>query len=147
MLNAAPLTAFHVEQLIEAGAGEARTLRDERRLAALVAPPNAALALLDDERTIAALGMVEMWLGRASVWALFTPACGPFMVTVTRLVRRIMELSPYNRIEGYSYANYAASIRWHELLGFACEGVAQRFTPDDQPAVLFAWTRGGAWKP
>jgi hypothetical protein len=91
-----------------------------------VAQAGPAWTALDDERPIACAGFTFPWSGRAVAWAVLGD-CGAQMIRLTRAVRSKLRDCPAERIECQVRADFPQGLRWAEALGFAREGLLQRF--------------------
>lgn len=82
-----------------------------------------AFSLLDDEaETLACAGLIEVWPGRASAWALMSANLGGAgMLRVVKAIRREFELQKYERIEAYVDHDFEQGHRLMRLLGFTNE--------------------------
>lgn len=95
-----------------------------------------------DGKVILVGGLIEVWAGRAILWSYVAADAGKYMARITRGVLRFMEASGHRRIEMYVDANFAAGVRWAQLLGFHREAPKMAgFFPDGRDAILFARVR------
>jgi hypothetical protein len=112
---------------------------DEAYARTLIANKGVAWAVVEDgDCTIACGGIVEAWPGRALAWSLITPRAFRYFRTLHRLVKTVLDDSPWARIEIDVSATHEAGKRWAEHLGFELECVRRKFTPDGQDMILYA---------
>ncbi len=71
-----------------------------------------------DGRCVGIAGLIDQPDGSALVWALLSKYAGPYMLPVTRKVRRVIEAYPRTNIEATCVASYPERERWLEVLGF-----------------------------
>lgn len=96
-------------------------------------------SILEGQRVLALLGLVEQWPGRAIAWSYLSRHAGPRMLAITRLVRRALGRAPHRRVEAYVLRDFPSGIRWAALLGFECEAPELRaFVPLGHAASLWA---------
>lgn len=74
-----------------------------------------------DHRPIGAAGVIDLWQNRAMCWALVAKGAGPYMLPITRYVRRVLDLHPAKRIEATTLHDFTQGHRWLRTLGFVCE--------------------------
>lgn len=86
-----------------------------------------ALAVIDGPRILAIGGVMKMWDGRGSAWGLLTDDIGYAFPTIHRVVRRVLDTSPLERIEAQVAVGHEAGQRWVRLLGLAHEGRMRAF--------------------
>jgi hypothetical protein len=99
--------------------------------------------LRDEGRVLGCIGIMPIWPGRGTVWAVLDydrikPA---HMLALTRIGRKYLtELSPFRRIEATVVADFAAGIKWLELLGFKKETPEpmQAYGPNGEAHYLYA---------
>lgn len=124
-LQAAQLTTIH-------------TL-DEAYARTLIANKGVAWAVVENgDNTIACGGIAEAWPGRAIAWSMITPRTFRYFRRLHRLVKTVLDESPWTRIEIDVSASHEAGRRWAEHLGFEMECVRRKFTPDGQDMILYA---------
>jgi hypothetical protein len=102
--------------------------------------PGQAWTAVVDGRPIACAGMLEVWTGRAYVWALLGEDAGPHLLSITRAIRSALARSGFARIEMAVDAQFEAGQRWAEMLGFRCETPEpmRRFFPNGNDAYMYA---------
>lgn len=101
-----------------------------------------SFSLLDDAgQTLACAGLVEIWPGRASAWALLSKNLGARgMLIVTRAAQREFALGRFRRIEAYVDRSFVAGHHWVRMLGFVNETPdgMRGFTPEGATMDLYA---------
>jgi hypothetical protein len=83
-------------------------------------------ALLEG-KPIACAGFQNCWEGRAIAWAVLSDQAGPHMLSLTRAVRKALELYPAERIEAHAMLGFRPAERWLKALGFEQETVLRKF--------------------
>lgn len=83
-------------------------------------------------------GVVTIWENRAYIWALLSPESGRHFVQIHKAVRDKLATLPHHRIEAAVDTNFAAGIRWIEMLGFEREGMMRKYTPNGMDSYLYA---------
>lgn len=76
---------------------------------------------------VACGGFQECWEGRAAVWAILSDQAGPWMLQITRAVRKALDAHPAERIEAHALVGFNPAARWLELLGFEPETILRKF--------------------
>lgn len=104
----------------------------------LCAMKGVAWALVEGEATIGCGGLIEMWPNRALCWSLISNEAFPHFRTIHRMVRDVLNDSPWRRIEMDVEVGHEAAYRWAEHLGFVNEGRRNAYTADGRDAYLFA---------
>jgi hypothetical protein len=77
--------------------------------------------------------------GRAHAWAMLANNIGISFVALHRAARRLLDASPYRRIEMVTGCDFSAAQRWARQLGFEPEAQLRAWFPSGAPAVL--WSR------
>lgn len=137
-----PYEPRHYEALtIQAAQMTMGPLSDEQRLALGTHGPS--YSILDGERTLFCGGAVELWPGRAFVWAVLSGAIGTQFPGVHRAVLRFLEAVPYRRLETAVRSDFAEGQRWARMLAFTCEtpGGMLAYGPDGLSYDLYARVR------
>lgn len=82
-----------------------------------------SFSLLDDDaKTLACAGLIEVWPGRASAWALLSAdIAGAGMLRMVRAIKREFDLQKFERIEAYVDHEFEPGHRLMRLLGFENE--------------------------
>lgn len=78
-------------------------------------------------RIVCCAGLVNLWEGRASAWALLSGDAGKCMPALHRAVDRFLSGCGVKRIEAYVYPDFVAGHRWATMLGFEHEGRLRAF--------------------
>lgn len=102
------------------------------------APEGQAWTALVDGRPIACAGFVLVWEGRAYAWALIDKDAGPYMLQITRVIRKHLAASGFRRVEMAVDRSFADGRRWAQMLGFECEGLARAYLPNGHDAWIYA---------
>lgn len=103
--------------------------------------PNRAWSVLEGDRTLACVGLVDCGGGRARAWALLGEGLGRRMVGITRAIARGLAEQPYRRIDAEVAASFQPAGRWASMLGFQREGVMRAFCDNGADAELWARVR------
>jgi hypothetical protein len=77
-------------------------------------------ALTDDGQVLAICGVMQLWPERYHLFAYMSRDSGPYMVSITRGVRRFLD-TVRGRLETQVSDGFEAGHRWVGLLGFRCE--------------------------
>lgn len=102
--------------------------------------PGDAWTAFAGDSAICSAGMMELWPGRAYAWALLSKHAGPHMVELVRTTSRMIDATPFRRVEMYVEASFTAGHRMARCLGFVCEtpnGMAN-YLPDGGLAYQYA---------
>lgn len=83
-------------------------------------------------------GVVNLWQGRGSAWALLSADAGLCMRAVHREVLRFLDGCGIKRVEAYVYPQFEAGHRWATMLGFEREGLMKAFGHDGNDMVMYA---------
>lgn len=67
-------------------------------------------------RCVGAAGVVDGY-----AWAALSPEVGPYMVTVTRLAKRVLAVQPYRILRTTVRRDFTAGHRWIKHLGFVLQ--------------------------
>ena len=78
-------------------------------------------------RIVCCAGIVNLWEGRASAWALLSGDAGKCMHRLHREVERFLDGCGVKRVEAYVYHDFTAGHRWATMLGFEHEGLMRSF--------------------
>lgn len=71
---------------------------------------------------LGAAGLLPVYPGKfLMAWALLSRHTGPYMLGITRQVRRMLDWEAAERIEMTVRADFPQAVRWAEQLGFVCE--------------------------
>ena len=93
-----------------------------------------------DGHPVACGGVMPIWDGRGYAWALMGRDSGPYMLHITRAVKRGLLIAPFRRVEMAVDATFAAGCRWAQLLGFVRETPEplRAYLPNGRDAWLYA---------
>lgn len=80
-----------------------------------------AMTAWRDLLPVAAGGLIQLWPHRAVAWAILSQDAGPSMVTLVRKALRVVELSPYQRVEFTVAEGFVQGHRLAQLLGALSE--------------------------
>jgi hypothetical protein len=95
-----------------------------------------------DGKVIASSGIVEVWEGRGTAWALFSQTAiinRRDMVALRRVMRDFLQFSPILRIECYVDCSFTVAHHFAESLGFELECKRMRaFNPGGTDCSLYS---------
>lgn len=97
-----------------------------------------AFSVLHEGRVIACGGLMEIWPGRAMIWAFMSKLAGPHMRTLHRAVLGYLHQANWQRIEAYAASEFPQGQRWLEMLGFKHEGTMRKFSHTGQDHELYS---------
>lgn len=126
---------------------ELRLQPAQEYLAAFVGRPGYGQELVDagpcytvrrDGLVICCAGVVNLWAGRASAWALLSWDAGRSMRGLHREVLRFLDGCGIRRVEAYVYPQFEAGHRWATMLGFEREGLLRAFGLDGSDMVMYS---------
>lgn len=118
----------------------------ERPEAAAVLRESLAYAAYVGNVCIAAAGVTPRWNGVAVAWAVLSVEAGPFLPSITKRCRAMLDAAPFRRIEATAACNFPEAERWLRMLGFELETPwAEGYTPDGQDVAIFK--RMKRWTP
>lgn len=78
-------------------------------------------------RIVCCAGLVSLWPGRASAWALLSADAGRCMVPLHRAVAEFFDSCDIERVEAYVVPDFMPGHRWARMLGFEFEGRMRAF--------------------
>lgn len=92
---------------------------------------------------IAVAGLTPLLDGRrALAWSFISRDAGPHFFALTKAVIRLLDASPYVRVEAEVQTGFMPGHRWLRRLGFRMEAPRMRkFMPDGSDASLYARVR------
>jgi len=93
---------------------------------------------LDGDKVVACIGMVNIWQGRAQVWALIAKDAGRKFFYIHKMVERALRLHPCKRVETTVTSDFVEGHRWMTMLGFEREGCMRAYTPEGLDTDLYA---------
>lgn len=79
-----------------------------------------------DGRVLMVFGAVEIWKGRAEVWAVLEQNCRDEFLAMHRAALKWLDGLPHERLEMTVEAGFADGHRWARLLGFELEAVRMK---------------------
>lgn len=99
-----------------------------------------------DDEPIVCGGLIEMWEGRATAWAIMGASAKgtQIMKAITRTARMYADIAlknRYHRIEMTSRADFPQGCHWAKMLGFRWEGLMKKYGPFGEDHILYARTR------
>jgi hypothetical protein len=103
--------------------------------------------IFDGDTAIACAGAVDQGCGNAAAYVRVQPWATCSMVAIHRVVRRLLEASPFRRIEVVLAASDANGARFARALGFESEGVARAWCFDGGDGERYARVRKSADTP
>jgi len=86
-----------------------------------------AMAVVDEGRILAIGGVMKVWDDRGNAWGLLADDIGYAFPTIHRVVKRVLDTSPFQRIEAQVAVGHEAGQRWVRLLGLDHEGRMRAF--------------------
>jgi hypothetical protein len=78
-------------------------------------------------RIVCCAGLVNLWEGRASAWALLSADSGRCMISIHRAVAEFFDGCGIERVEAYVVPDFMPGHRWARMLGFEHEGRLRAF--------------------
>lgn len=103
-----------------------------------------------DGRPVACAGINPLWDGVANAWALFgrAPAM-PWRAITRRVIAQLnrAQAQGFHRIQATVDPACPPACRWLLRLGFAAEGVFERYTPDGRDMIAVARVSKGVATP
>lgn len=97
-----------------------------------------SFTFVDDLKIIACCGIVTQWENRAVAWALMSRDAGKCMRGIVRAIDNYLKLKRIRRVEAFTTCDFKPGVRMLQILGFRCEGMAEKYTPDGHDCYLFA---------
>lgn len=86
-------------------------------------------------------GLIDQGGGRAHAWCLLSNRIGVAFVTMHRAALRVIESSPYRRIEMVTLEGFCPAQRWAQQLGFEPEGLMRAWFPNGAAGMLWSKVR------
>lgn len=99
-----------------------------------------ALAGVKADKIVGMAGIFERWSGVGLAWALLAEDFAEHRVSVFKLMKRALDVSPLIRIEAHVAEGHAEGERLLDHLGFEKEGVMRKFW-QNRDYSLFAQVR------
>lgn len=82
-------------------------------------------------------GTIQQWPGRHIAWTYLGQAAGPYMLSITRAVRKHLQ-GVKGRVELTVRCDFEKGHRWAELLGFSIEcPILERYGPEGEPHTSY----------
>lgn len=101
-----------------------------------------AFTALMDGRPIAVGGIRELWANRGLCWTFIDKGAGKHFTELHRIVKRMIEIAPYRRLEAETPCGFEQGHRWLKMLGFTLEAERMRaFQIDGGDSALYAKVR------
>ncbi len=101
-----------------------------------------AYTFRNDGKIIMCGGFIKYWEGRGEAWAHVAQDAGRHFITLTKMVRRLMQVIPLRRIESLIDVKFPQAHRWMLALGFEMEApLLKSYFPDGRDAALYARVR------
>lgn len=84
-------------------------------------------------------GLVEIWPGRAAMWAYLDRRAGRHMLGIHRAALDLLELTDFRRVEADVSVDFSEGHRWLQMLGFELEAPRMRaHLPTGGDSALYA---------
>ena len=94
------------------------------------------------DKIVAIGGIAKLWENRGLAWTLISKDAGEHFMELHRVVKQIIEVVPYKRIEADTPCEFKAGHRWLRMLGFKLEAERMRaFRVDGGDSSLYALVR------
>lgn len=133
-----PFQAAHIARLKSETENE--ELPDPEFLAALE-EEKYSYSLVQGDKVIACLGVIEWWEGRAEGWMFIGPHSLGELCYLYRAVRRFFETCPYRRVEAVVRSDFPEAQDWVKSFGFQFEGHLTAYSPEGEDMMMFAKIR------
>jgi hypothetical protein len=138
-----PMIRAHLEELSRAPELQATPLIERTRWDVLLKLPG--WALIEDGKTIAAGGIVNLWKGVGEVWVAATNVAQAHPMALARGVIKTLEYvesqGTYHRLQ-MTTETTPGYLRWAVFLGFKLEATLHKYLPNGQDRYLFAKVYG-----
>lgn len=96
-------------------------------------------AVTEDEEVVAVGGVTELWANRALAWTFIDSRAGKHFVALHKIVRDLLDIVPYRRVEAETSCDFEPGHRWLRMLGFEMEAPRMRaFQVDGGDSSLYA---------
>ncbi len=96
-------------------------------------------AVSDDDEVVAVGGVTELWENRALAWTFIDSRAGKHFVALHKIVKDLLDIVPYRRIEAETSCGFTPGHRWLRMLGFQLEAECMKaFQPDGGDSALYA---------
>lgn len=99
-----------------------------------------SLSAWNNSVCLGAAGLIPLYPGRFIAWALLSRHAGPFMLPLTRKIRRVIALHDAPRIECTVAADFAAGHKWAKAIGLELETPKplRKHGPNGEDEMLYA---------
>lgn len=97
-----------------------------------------AYSLEKDGTIYCCVGLVPMWHNNGLVWAFLSKDARKYMITITRVVSRLLEEKDYTRLQTHVVADFKQGSRWMEMFGFKNEGLMKKYDPEGNDCYMYA---------
>jgi hypothetical protein len=104
-------------------------------------PAGPALTARHKDRILICGGIVKHTERRGECWALVGADAGRHMLTLTRAVKRFIDVYPWRRLEATVEERFGAGCRWVELLGFTFESALPQYGLDGETHLRYTRLR------
>lgn len=140
-MNVIPFRAEHFTALdIQPAQAHIRDLIKADELCAI--EDQNAFTCVHGDKILACFGWVQLYPHRGSLWALLSASCGPHLVGMTRIAKRLVESLPLRRIEMEVDCEFEQGHRWARMLGFELEAERLRgYRMDGGDSAIYARIR------
>lgn len=139
-----PFQPFHVDVLRAQGVQPAQLAEVSHvpgSYASVGRPQGPAVTARDGDHILICGGIVKQTDTRGECWALLSPDAGRHMLSLTRAVKRFIEIHPWKRLEATVEEQFGAGCKWVEILGFRFEGVLPRYGLDGETHLRYVRLR------
>jgi hypothetical protein len=98
-----------------------------------------AFTAMEGNTPLAVGGITELWQNRALAWTFIDERAGAHFVELHRIVKRVLALAPYRRVEAETPCDFEQGHRWLRMLGFQLEAERMRaYRVDGGDSALYA---------
>lgn len=126
-----PFQPDHLARLeVQPDQAEAVGAMSQQGYGQFLADAGPAFTGVDGDRIVICAGLVPLWPGRSSLWALLSVHAAKFMLAIHRATLRFLATRTDRRIEATCATGFKEAHRWLEMLGFTREGTLRGFTPE-----------------
>lgn len=103
-----------------------------------------AFSVMDGPEVVAVGGVTELWEDRALAWSFIDHRAGRKFAELTRMVKQVLDLVPYRRVEAETPCEFGPGHRWLRMLGFELEAPRMKaFRVDGGDSALYARVKNG----
>jgi hypothetical protein len=97
--------------------------------------------LMQGERVVACLGVIEWWEGRGEGWMFLGPHSLRELCYLYRAMKRFFEACPFRRVEAVVRSDFPEAQDWVKSFGFKFEGHLTAYSPEGDDTQMFAKIR------